>query len=58
MSASDMGDPAVTKKELQALEKEVDEVRRWFLDEKTQMRAWFQDEKNWTHKELDKLRKS
>jgi hypothetical protein len=51
-----MGDPAVTKKDLQALQKDIDEVRKWFQDEKTQMNRWFQDEKNWTHGEIQKLR--
>jgi hypothetical protein len=40
-----MAEPA-TKKELQALQKEVDELCKWF-----------QDEKKWTHDELDKLTK-
>jgi len=62
-----MADAPATKKDLAALQKEVDEIRKWFQDEKAQMNRWFNDEKkftrdslaalkNWVEAELDKLK--
>ena len=61
-----MGDQPATKKELAALQKQVDELRKWFQDEKKAVHAeldgltpkkWFDDEKKVVHDELDNLSK-
>jgi hypothetical protein len=49
-----MADPPATKKDIEALQKQVDELKRWFQDEKALTRKRFEDEKKRTHDELDK----
>jgi len=51
-----MADVPATKKDLAALQKEVDEIRKWFQDEKALMRGWFNDEKKFTRDSLAALR--
>jgi predicted RNA-binding protein with EMAP domain len=60
-----MAEPPVTRKEFQALQKEVDEVRKWFQDEKNWTRGelqkfekWFNDEKKFTRGEIARVGKS
>jgi hypothetical protein len=53
-----MADAPATQKDIAALQKQIDELRKWFQDEKTSMHKLFEDEQAVTRKAFDSINKA